>query len=87
MDDVVEVFGKDVDEDGVHGIRDNVDDEVDEDDGYVEVELEVINSSDVNVVLDVVVVVDDVHVVVVANLRDEEVVEVNEVVFLAMLLQ
>ena len=77
MDDVVEVFGNDVCEGAVYDASGDVDDEAEE----VEVELDVINPDDANVVLDEAVVADNVYVavIVVANLLDDEVVEVNVV--------
>ena len=78
MDNVVEAFENDVCEDAVYNVNDDVDDDVEEDDGYVKVELDAVNPDDADVVLDEAVVADDVYVAVVANLLDDEFVEVYE---------
>ena len=71
MDNVVEDAG--------YSVNDDVDDDAEEDDGCVEVEFDAVNPDDAGVVLDEAVVADDVYVAVVANLLDDEVVEVDEV--------
>ena len=57
----------------------DVGDDVEEDGGYVEVKFDVVNPDHATVVLDEVVVAADVYVFVVANLLDDEVVEVDVV--------
>ena len=57
----------------------DVDDEVEEDDGCVEAEFNIVNPDDANVVLMRLLLLTDVYVAVVANLLDDEVVEVDVV--------
>ena len=58
-------------------VRNDVDNDDEEDGGYVEVEFDVVNLGDVDDVFDEVLVVVDVYAVAVADLLNDEIVEVD----------
>ena len=73
------MFGNDVCEDVVYTDSDDIDDEVVEDCGHVEIVFDAANPDDVGTVLDNDVVADYVCTVVVVILLDDDIVEVDEV--------